>query len=616
MKRAALFAAAPALCLLLFRRLLFSWFLGDDFAWLGKPLEIEGWRDLPRAIFAPEAQGTVRVLSERLFFLIFTPLFGLNAPPYRVIEFATFFSCLTLANLILAKLTGSRAAGLIGAILWASSVNLAYSLARVSAYNQLLYSLCILLAFYARLRWLESGERKWRITEWTAYLAGFGALEIVMVYPLIAALHALLFARKKLKSTLPLFLPAAIFAVIDYFFIPKTAGEYYAISVDQRLFKTFLRYLSWSLGPADLGRWLRHGRWPAILGLSLIAIALFVFSLNRLRRRDFLPLFFLGWFLILIAPVLPLPKHVFDYYVTLPELGLAWLGGWAAAAGIRASPALRGITIFLAAAWLAGSALAIEGSTRWFRDHSSDVRALVLGLRDAARKSPGSTYFLVDVDQTLFQLGVEDNPFRLFGLKQVYLFPGEETKIHARPELGGAARWASSPQSALHAIQQSRGRVFRVSNGQLRDMTIAYEAMLFADPRATRIDFIDAGDPSYADQLGPTWYRAEGGMRWMPGSAAVRLSGPTAPGERLYVTGYVPPAIVADGPVTLAFSAAGEKIGEGKISRDGPFAFDFPLPSSAVGRKELEIAIQTSRVVRPAADPRDFGAVFGTFAIR
>ncbi len=83
MKRAALFAAAPALCLLLFRPVLSSWFLGDDFAWLGKPLEVQGWRDLPHAIFAPEAQGTVRVLSERLFFLIFTPLFGLNALPYR-----------------------------------------------------------------------------------------------------------------------------------------------------------------------------------------------------------------------------------------------------------------------------------------------------------------------------------------------------------------------------------------------------------------------------------------------------------------------------------------------------------------------------------------------------
>src|SRR5579885_2212540 len=93
MKRAALFAAAPALCLLLFRPVLSSWFLGDDFAWLGKPLEVQGWRDLPHAIFAPEAQGTVRVLSERLFFLIFTPLFGLNALPYRGIEFATFFAC-------------------------------------------------------------------------------------------------------------------------------------------------------------------------------------------------------------------------------------------------------------------------------------------------------------------------------------------------------------------------------------------------------------------------------------------------------------------------------------------------------------------------------------------
>ncbi|HUA87420.1 MAG TPA: hypothetical protein VMB85_26375, partial [Bryobacteraceae bacterium] len=88
--RAAYFAIAPCVCLALFWRVLITWFLGDDFAWLGKPLEVQSWGDLPHALFAPEAQGTVRVLSERAFFLVFTPLFGLHALPYRLIVLATW----------------------------------------------------------------------------------------------------------------------------------------------------------------------------------------------------------------------------------------------------------------------------------------------------------------------------------------------------------------------------------------------------------------------------------------------------------------------------------------------------------------------------------------------
>lgn len=283
--------------------------------------------------------------------------------------------------------------------------------------------------------------------------------------------------------------------------------------------------------------------------------------------------------------------------------------------GLRAGAAVRTVTIFLTAAWLAGSALAVNGWTLWYYQHSTQVRIMVLGLRDAARAAPNRSFFLAGVDNELFRLGMEDDPFRLFGLRQVYLVPGSEAAIHARADLGGIARWTSTPQAAMRAIKSGRGRVYELFPDALHDITPTYEAILRADPRSARIDFVDAADPFDAAQLGPTWYAAENGLRWMPKSATVRLSGPANASEKLYVTGYVPPAIVAAGRVTLTF-AAGEKIGEGTITRDGAFAFEFPLPPALVGQKEIEIAIDASRVVHPATDPRDFGAAFGTFAIR
>ena len=64
--------------LYLFRRSFRIWFLADDFAWLGLRLSIFSFGDLMTALFAPMAQGTIRTLSERLFFLSFESLYGLE----------------------------------------------------------------------------------------------------------------------------------------------------------------------------------------------------------------------------------------------------------------------------------------------------------------------------------------------------------------------------------------------------------------------------------------------------------------------------------------------------------------------------------------------------------
>src|SRR5438309_2170724 len=49
-------------CLALYWQGLFTWFQADDFAWLN--LQVHSWNDLLKALFTPQAQGTVRVWSE------------------------------------------------------------------------------------------------------------------------------------------------------------------------------------------------------------------------------------------------------------------------------------------------------------------------------------------------------------------------------------------------------------------------------------------------------------------------------------------------------------------------------------------------------------------------
>ena len=76
--------ALPLICLAVYWRGLFAWFQADDFAWLSLRAHVHDWRSLLENLFAPMAQGTIRPLSERAFFLVFESLFGLHALPFRI----------------------------------------------------------------------------------------------------------------------------------------------------------------------------------------------------------------------------------------------------------------------------------------------------------------------------------------------------------------------------------------------------------------------------------------------------------------------------------------------------------------------------------------------------
>ncbi len=161
MQRAAYLAAPPLVALLCYWRAFLTWFANDDFPWIGLRLGVHDWSSFQDALFQPAAQGTVRVLSERVFFLLFSALFGLHSLPYRIATLATFIAALCLMNRIVARLTGSDLAGAAAALLWAVNPNLVIPITWASAYNQVLCAFLLLAAFYARLRWLESSDRKW-----------------------------------------------------------------------------------------------------------------------------------------------------------------------------------------------------------------------------------------------------------------------------------------------------------------------------------------------------------------------------------------------------------------------------------------------------------------------
>jgi hypothetical protein len=410
LRRAAWYAAAPLFGLLLYWRAPLTWFQNDDFAWLSLPMDARA-NGISHALFAPFGQGKVRLLSERLLFLSFSEIFGLHTWPFRVLILATWIAALILILLIGERLTGSPATGLLAALFWAVNTNAVPSIVWISAYNEVACAVCLMGAFYSRLR-------GWRAAEWIFYLIGFGVLELILMYPFIAALHALLTDRKQLKSTVPLFVPSLAFVALTLFVIPRWESSLYALSVDSRILQTFATYLKWAMEPGSAAL----GAHAAVLAPVEIGTALLLglgLIWFMVRRGGRVALFFCGWFVLMLAPLLPLANHATAYYLTLPMIGLAWLGGYAAASAWQAGAILRLAAVGLAALYMLGSAAGVNAQTRWFRERSTRMKMVVERVASAAAEHPGQPIALQGIDEELLAAGIQDRPFRLVGADHV-----------------------------------------------------------------------------------------------------------------------------------------------------------------------------------------------------
>lgn len=651
-KTAGYYLCAPAICLALFWRVLFTWFRRDDFGFLVNASAVHDFASLARMLFGPTAEGTVRVLADRLNYLTFYWLFGVAAAPFHVWGLLIWFASLTLAAKIGARIasrTGPSAAttmemdsatgrrgqaplcglfdrrsavgGLAAAILWTTSAVMVTPLAWVAVNDMLLLSLLAQAALYARIRWLDTRAGGWLALEWGFYLLGFGALETMVMYPAVAVLFTWAVARREVtkkgeRGVFLLFVPAVIFAVLHFLFIPKHGGETYRIAVDSRLPTTLWIYLKMAVGPERYGL-----QWVLLPALTL-------FAGWRLWRRDWAILFCAGWSVLWLAPLLPLPNHISEYYLTVPLAGFAWIAGCAVVSAWRAGWLARAGMAACLALYLAGNLPEIGIGTAWYLERTSRLRQAFRGMQEAAFQHPGTMVIFKGVDNDLFQTGFQDNPFPLAGVSQGFLAPGTEKDIVARGDLTDVARLTISKEHGLRAVESGKARVLAIErDGPPRDITGRYGAVLRAELFAEGRDFVNVGRLAYSARLGPSWYSIENGFRWMPKSATVLLAGPKSPGGRLYVTGFAVARALASGPVTLHFrvsadseprpSGSGQEIGAVTIAEpDRPFQCDFALPDKLVGAYPIELWIEASKTLRIPGDGRELGMVFGTFSIR
>jgi hypothetical protein len=469
----ASWALPPLFCLIFYWYGLRCWFRQDDFAWLALSGKVHDWRSFFQAMFEPMAQGSLRPWSERAFFMAFYAVFGLNALPFRICVFATQFANLTLIRAIVERVTGSAAAGFWAAMLWIANTALIVVMTWSSAYNQAMCGFFLLLAFHFLLLYIETGQSRFNILQWAAFLFGFGALELNVVYPALAALYTLLCARSHFRRTLPLFIPAILFAALHLAVVPMSNVPPYRMRFDSSIWQTLWTYLVWARGKNhydDPSPWLL-AFWPWATFLILTGLA--AFTVRQAMRRRYAAIFFLAWFVILLAPVAPLRDHISEYYLTLPSIGLAMLGGWGLARTWQSGAAWKAAGAGLLLLYLSPlPANWIETQKRYL--FSQKIERVVRGVEEARRLHPGQTILLRDAGDELFWQGLLDRPFALVGVPDVYLAPDASSALTPHPELGDFHDFIMPAAATLDRFDAGRIVVYSAAGERLRNVTGFY----------------------------------------------------------------------------------------------------------------------------------------------
>ena len=605
----------PVVCLIVYWYGLRSWFLGDDFFWLGIQDRIGAGSSFWYEVFKPAQHGTFRPLSERLFFLVFHWAFGLHALPYRACVFLTFFADLALLASILKRITGSRAVGFWAAIFWVLNPAMATEMTWSSGYMQILCGLFLLLEFHFLLRHIETGRWRYWVAQAAVFVAGFLVMETNVVYPLLALGYTFFFARKYVLRTLPLLLVSLVFVALHMALVPKQSSGYYAMHFGWRLAVVFWAYWRDAVSPpqaaAVLGLW-----WRIVpLGVRAMTLALGAFLVWETARRRFLAAVLFSWFALLLAPVLPLGGHLQYYYLTLPLMGLAAFAAYALWRGWSRGGLMRLVAAALAAEFILVSAPLAWKLTRERYQWTQDARQILSQVAAVSRRHPGKVILLSGVDDAMFQRVIGNNPFPLVGAQRVYLVP--EARAQITPVPGINLDDFTLPVAPTRAdFEQQRFVVLAVNRG-MEDITGVWARTGVSRPGLLPRK-VDAANDLSASLLGPGWYSSEQTHRWMGKRATLRIGAPAREGAKLVLNAGCAPAQVQQGPLRIGVSVEGLPLPAASVASCGGENFElaFDLPPGLTQKSWLEVVVEVDRTYHAPGDERELGLAFGKFEVR
>jgi hypothetical protein len=379
-------------------------------------------------------------------------------------------------------------------------------------------------------------------------------------------------------------------------------------------------YWKWSLVPQA---WIDMGHSPrlALAIFWVLTVALAAFSVRQIAKGRYSVLFCLAWFVITLAPMIPLPAHRTDYYLTIPLIGLALLAGLGISQAVRAAWVWRVAAVAVLVAYLEVMIPSTGVASRWWLERSLAVRGLVLGVAAAQKAHPGKTVVLDGITSDLYDTSIGDSAFTSVGLAEAYLTPASGDTIHPANDFGKLAHVVMDRAALSNAITHEQVVIYSYVGDHLRNITGVWERLdasnrLSGSRRSDQVPRrIELGNSLLAYLLGPEWLPLEpGGFRWMPARATVRMGGPASSGDKLLLEGYCPDQQLQAGPLHIALSVDGMALEGAQIERgESSFRRLLAVPPSLAGRESVGLTISVDRVLHEPGG-RQLGLVFVTIA--
>jgi hypothetical protein len=323
----------------------------------------------------------------------------------------------------------------------------------------------LMLSFWLFLQFVSSGNWVYYGAQWVTFLLGFGALEAIVVYPGILLAYTLLQRRRYWPHVVPILLASAGLAWLQLRAAPPPAEGLYQPSYGFGLIEGLVVYTKWALAA-------EAKTWVAVV----LAGLLLAFVVWRGLQKDWRGLFMVAWFVGALAPYLPLAAHRSRYYLVIPFLGLAMLGGWALVEACYAGWRYRlagvaSLVLFLPPT-IAYATDNLGYDYRW----SIAARNLLSGVSQARAAHPNKTILLANVPQELFYVAIYHQAFRVISVYDVYLTP-DHPDIQQLSGYEPIDRFFLSRQETLRVLTLDRAVVYDASGPRLKEITRSYAAL-------------------------------------------------------------------------------------------------------------------------------------------
>jgi hypothetical protein len=392
-------------------------FQGDTIHWFY--VRHKSVHDFLSAFISVDSGGWYRPLTNGSIQSLFFPLFGFTPAGYRVVQYVLFLAATIAVCKLAEMLTGRKLAAYVATLFFSLHTINAYTTYDLAFVPEIVYSLFYVCAviFYLKRR---------HTAALVCFAVSLLSKEAAVTLPVTLVVLDVIFARKHVLRALAdakghfLLLLVYVFFVVGYLGVQRSAFQSvvnrpgpeitYRFALDQTVLQNADVGLTWAF---NIPRgW--HTQWRGVAGWMVDFLKLFRILVGllavwiMLRPERNVVVAGLAWFVIALAPALPLFDHFFPYYMFLPLVGFSIAVGIILDVACRKAATLSraGAGVALAATLSVVFAICIVSVRADARDNRMLGRSSTLALNSLndlrtrhPRLSPNTTIYISNAEE-------------------------------------------------------------------------------------------------------------------------------------------------------------------------------------------------------------------------